>query len=156
MTKLCLLVAAALLIPLSARAHVSISPQQSTAGATEKYVVRVPTEGTVMTTGAELDVPEGVVVETLQMPAGWKYEVKRTNNRIVAITWTMDIKPGEYAEFGFVARNPRDKTELVWTLRQRFADGTVTNWTTGPNGTRPTAVFTSRRTRTSKPVELSK
>jgi uncharacterized protein YcnI len=135
-----LLFVAALVIPMSIQAHVSISPQQSTAGATEKYVVRVPTEGTVMTTGAELEVPAGVVVETVQIPAGWKYDVKREGNRIVAITWLMDIKPGEFAEFAFIARNPRDKTELVWTLRQRFADGTVTNWTTGPNGTRPTAV----------------
>jgi hypothetical protein len=39
-----------------------------------------------------------------------------------------------------VARNPRDKTELVWGLRQRFADGTVTDFTKGPNGIRPTAV----------------
>jgi uncharacterized protein YcnI len=140
MTKLSFVCLIALLIPICAQAHVSISPQQSTAGATEKYVVRVPTEGAVMTTGAELDVPEGAVVETLQMPAGWKYELKRQGDRIVGITWQMDIKPGEFAEFGFVARNPRDKTELVWTLRQRFADGTVTNWTTGPNGTRPTAV----------------
>jgi uncharacterized protein YcnI len=96
--------------------------------------VRVPTEGAVMTTGAELEVPEGVVVETLQIPAGWKYTVKKDGDRIVAITWQMDIKPGEFAEFGFVARNPRDKTQLVWTLRQRFVDGTVTDWTTGPNG----------------------
>lgn len=130
----------ALLIPASARAHVSITPRESTAGATEKYVVRVPTEGKVTTTGAELDVPDGVVVEVLSVPAGWKYEVKRQGERIVAITWQMDIKPGEFAEFGFVARNPRDKAQIVWTLRQRFADGTVTDWTTGPNGTRPTAV----------------
>jgi uncharacterized protein YcnI len=140
MKNLSLVGVVALLIPLFAEAHVSITPQQSTAGATEKYTVRVPTEGAVMTTGAELEVPEGVVVETLQMPVGWKYEVKKQGNRIIGITWQMDIKPGEFAEFGFVARNPRDKTELVWTLRQRFVDGTVTNWTTGPNGTRPTAV----------------
>jgi uncharacterized protein YcnI len=140
MMKVCLSCVVALVLPLSVQAHVSISPQQSTAGATEKYVVRVPTEGAVMTTGAELEVPEGVVIEAMQAPAGWKYEVKREGNRIVAITWLMDIKPGEFAEFAFVARNPRDKTELVWTLRQRFVDGTVTNWTTGPNGTRPTAV----------------
>src|SRR5712691_8307264 len=113
----------ALLIPVTAGAHVSITPRDSTAGATEKYVVRVPTEGTVTTTGAELEVPDGVVVEVLAVPAGWKYEVKRKDDRIVAITWQMDIKPGEFAEFGFVARNPRDKTQLVWTLRQRFADG---------------------------------
>ena len=54
----------------------------------------------------------------------------------------MDVKPGEFVEFSFVARNPRDKTQLVWTLRQKFADGTVSDWTKGPNGTRPTAVTT--------------
>lgn len=43
---------------------------------------------------------------------------------MVAITWQMDIKPGEFAEFAFVARNPRDKAELAWMLRQRVADGT--------------------------------
>lgn len=118
----------------------SISPRESNAGATEKYVVRVPTEGKVTTTGAELGVPDGVTVETLAMPAGWKHEVKRQGERIVAITWQMDITPGEFAEFAFVAHNPRDKSQIVWTLRQRFADGTVTDWTKGPAGTRPTAV----------------
>ena len=132
--------ALALLIPVVAHGHVSIWPRQSAAGATEKYVVRVPTEGKVMTTGAELEVPDGVTVETLALPAGWSYEVKRQGDRIVAISWKMDIKPGEFAEFAFVARNPRDQTQLVWKLRQRFADGTVTDWTTGPNGTRPTAI----------------
>jgi len=50
------------------------------------------------------------------------------------------VKPGEFIEVGFVARNPRQGTQIVWTLRQRFADGTVTDWTVGPTGTRPTAV----------------
>jgi uncharacterized protein YcnI len=128
------------LIPAWAEAHVSISPNQSMAGATEKYVVRVPTESKVATVAAELDVPDGVIVEVVSMPAGWKYELTRQGDRIVGITWTMNIPPGEFAEFAFVARNPRDKTELVWGLRQRFADGTVTDFTKGPNGIRPTAV----------------
>jgi uncharacterized protein YcnI len=129
-----------LLIPVIAQAHVSVSPQESRPGATEKYVVRVPTEGKVTTTSADLEVPDGVTVEVLAMPVGWKYEVKRQGERIVAITWQMDIKPGEFAEFAFVARNPRDKDQLVWKLRQHFADGTVTDWTNGPQGIRPTAV----------------
>ena len=129
-----------LLIPAITQAHVSISPRESSPGATEKYVVRVPTEGKVTTISADLEVPEGVTIETVAIPAGWKYDVKRQGERIVAITWHMEIKPGEFAEFAFVARNPRDKTELVWKLRQHFADGTVTDWTNGPNGTRPTAV----------------
>jgi hypothetical protein len=52
----------------------------------------------------------------------------------------MTIKPGEFAEFSFVARNPREGDQIVWTLRQRFADGTVQDFTKGPNGIRPTAV----------------
>ena len=131
---------ALLLIPAVAQSHVSIWPRESQVGATEKYTVRVPTEGKITTVGADMEVPEGVVIETIAMPQGWKYEVKRQGERIVGISWTMDIKPGEFAEFGFVARNPRDRNQLVWKLKQRFVDGTVTDWTTGPNGTRPTAV----------------
>ena len=123
-------------------AHVTISPRESMAGATEKYIVRVPTEGKVTTKSVELEVPEGVTVEAMAVPVGWKHELTKDGDRITAITWTMDVKPGEFVEFSFVARNPRDKTQLVWTLRQKFADGTVSDWTKGPNGTRPTAVKT--------------
>jgi hypothetical protein len=62
------------------------------------------------------------------------------DGRITGIVWTLSVPPGEFAEFAFIARNPRDKSEIVWTLRQRFADGTVSDWTKGPNGVRPTAV----------------
>jgi uncharacterized protein YcnI len=123
----------------SAAAHVSITPRQSQQGATEKYVVRIPTEGAVATVAAELEAPEGVIIETLQKPTGWTHEVKRADDRIVSIVWTADVKPGEFIEVAFVARNPRQGNEIVWTLRQRFADGTVTDWTNGPNGIRPTA-----------------
>jgi uncharacterized protein YcnI len=102
---------------------------------------RIPTEGKVATTAAELDGPEGVIVETLQAPAGWKYKVKRADDRIVSIVWQVDVKPGEFVEVAFVARNPRSGDKILWTLRQKFADGTTQNWTTAPNGTtRPTAV----------------
>ena len=130
---------ALLLFAGSAAAHVSITPRQSQQGATEKYVVRIPTEGNVATVAAELEAPEGVIIETLQKPDGWTHEVKRADDRIVSIIWTADVKPGEFIEVAFVARNPRQGTEIVWTLRQRFADGTVTDWTNGPNGVRPTA-----------------
>ena len=123
------------------QAHVSITPRQSTAGATEKYTVRIPTEGKVATTAAELDVPEGVIVETLQAPMGWKHEIKKADDRIVSIVWQADVKPGEFIEVAFVARNPRSGSRIVWKLRQRFADGTVTDWAVDPKGeVRPTAV----------------
>ena len=130
----------ALLIPVVAHTHVTISPRESTQGATVRYTVRIPTEGEVATTGADLEVPEGVIVETLQMPSGWTYDVERADDRIVTITWHADVKPGEFIEVAFVARNPRRGSEIVWLLRQHFADGTVRDWTNGPNGIRPTAV----------------
>lgn len=129
-----------LVVPALAQAHVSITPRSSAAGATEKYTVRIPTEGKVATVAAELDVPEGVIIETLQAPAGWKHVVTRAEDRIVSIVWQADVKPGEFIEVAFVARNPRSAARIVWTLRQRFADGTVTDWTNGPQGVRPTAV----------------
>jgi uncharacterized protein YcnI len=132
--------AVVLLAPVTVQAHVSVSPRESTHGATEKYTIRIPTEGKVPTTGADIEFPVGVIVETIQAPAGWKYEVKRQDDRIVSMTIQADVKPGEFIEVGFVARNPRSGERIVWTLRQRFADGTVTDWTKGPNGVRPTAV----------------
>ena len=130
-----------LLFPAMVHAHVSITPRQSASGATEKYTIRIPTEGKVATTGADIEFPAGVIVETIQAPAGWKYEVKRQDDRIVSMTIQADVKPGEFIEVAFVARNPRSGNRIVWTLRQRFVDGTVTDWTTAPNGTvRPTAV----------------
>jgi len=124
-------------------AHITIAPNKSMAGATEKYVLRVPSEGKVATVAAELEIPEGVVVETVAVPNGWKHEITRdATNRVIKIVWTMNIPVGEFAEFSFVARNPRDKAQVVWTLRQRFADGTVSDWTKGPSGIRPTSMTT--------------
>jgi uncharacterized protein YcnI len=137
---LAMVASAALLFPVVAGAHVSITPRTSTHGATEKYTIRIPTEDKVATTGADIEFPEGVIVETIQAPAGWKYDVKRQADRIVSMSIQADVKPGEFIEVAFVARNPRSGERIVWTLRQRFADGTVTDWTKGPNGIRPTAV----------------
>ena len=38
------------------------------AGATEKYLLRVPTESEVATLAAELEIPEGVIVEAVGVP----------------------------------------------------------------------------------------
>src|SRR5882672_4895902 len=123
-----------------AQGHTTIWPRESMAGAMEKYTVRVPAESQVMSKGAELEVPDGVLVQTIGVPAGWKYDVKRQDGRIVGIAWHMDIKPGEFAEFTFVARNPENQNQLVWKLREVFADGKVTDFTIGPQGIYPTAV----------------
>ena len=134
------MLALTLLLPAFAQAHTTIWPRESIAGATEKYTLRVPAEAEVMATGAELDVPDGVTVMTVGAPVGWKYDLKRQDGRITGIKWTMDIKPGEFAEFSFVARNPQEAGRLVWKLREFFADDKVTDFTNGPQGIYPNAV----------------
>ena len=111
-----------------AAAHVTVWPRESTTGAYEKYVVRVPTEGSVATQSVELRVPANVDIVSVEAPKGFTYEVKRTGSRITSIVWTMAIKPGEFAEFAFMARNPKQAGEVRWEAVQRFADATSTEW----------------------------
>ena len=122
-----------------AQAHVTVWPQQSQAGAGERYTVRVPTEGQVTTTSVELEMPEGVAVSGVLVGAGYTYEARREGTRIVVITWKQDIKAGEYGEFVFFARNP-NASRIAWKVRQRFADGTSADWVGVEGDRRPASV----------------
>lgn len=133
--------ALALFLPIAAWGHITVYPRESTAGAMEKYIVRAPTEGKLTSKSVVLEVPEGVTVEALAVPQGWTQEVKKEGARIVAITWMMDVKPGEFVEFSFVARNPRNKDQIVWNIKQHFSDGSVQDMTKGANGIRPAVVI---------------
>jgi K+-sensing histidine kinase KdpD len=53
----------------TASAHVSLQPHESAPGETVTYTVRVPTEGTIVTIGIELDIPESVHVVSVDGPA---------------------------------------------------------------------------------------
>jgi uncharacterized protein YcnI len=123
-----------------AAAHVTVWPRESTTGAYEKYVVRVPTEGSVATQSVELRVPANVDIVSVGAPNGFSYEVKRTGSRITSIVWTMAIKPGEFAEFAFMARNPKQAGEVRWEAVQRFADGTSSEWTGAAKDKHPASV----------------
>ena len=116
-------------------------PRESKPGATEKYIVRVPTEGKVATTSVELDVPSGVVVDSVEPMDGVKADIKREGGRIVSITWTVTIDPGANREFAFTAKNPSDGAEIAWKAHQRYADGTSSEWV-GAAGTRQPAPVT--------------
>lgn len=129
------------LIASVAHAHVSVRPRESKPGATEKYIVRVPTEGKVATTSVELDVPSGVVVDSVEPMDGVKADIKREGGRIVSITWTVTIDPGANREFTFTAKNPSDGAEIAWKAHQRYADGTSSEWV-GAAGTRQPAPVT--------------
>ena len=131
--------AAVLFVAHAAFAHVTVWPQQSRAGMAERYTVRVPTERNVSTVSIEVDVPAGVTVTGILAPAGFTYDVKRDGTRIVAITWTQEIKAGEVGEFVFFARNPRG-TQIVWKAHQRYADGQMDDWIGPADDRRPAPI----------------
>ena len=138
-TVTCTLVA--MLFATAAQAHVSVRPRESKLGATEKYIVRVPTEGKVATTSVEVDIPAGVVVELGEPADGVKSEMKREGGRVVSITWTVTIEPGANRELTFTAKNPAEGAEIVWKAHQRYSDGTSSEWV-GAAGTRQPAPVT--------------
>ena len=129
------------LVASVAFAHVSVRPRESKQRITEKYTVRVPTEGKVATTSVVLDVPEGVMIDSVEPAEGVATDLKREAGRIVSITWTVTINPGENKEFVFVAKNPSEAAELSWKAHQRYTDGTSSEWI-GAAGTRQPAPVT--------------
>jgi uncharacterized protein YcnI len=129
----------ALLMASSARAHVTVWPRQSPSGAGERYTVRVPTEGQVTTAAVELEIPADVTVTGILIGAGYSYDVRREGNRIVAITWTQEVKPAEVAEFVFFARNPK-AGQITWKAHQRYVDGTSADWVGVEGDRRPASV----------------
>jgi uncharacterized protein YcnI len=129
------------LVASAAQAHVSVRPRESKPGATEKYTVRVPTEGKVTTTFVELEIPPGVIVDGVDAADGVKSDLKREGGRVVSITWAVAIEPGANREFTFTAKNPVDGAEITWKAHQRYADGTSSEWV-GAAGTRQPAPVT--------------
>ena len=135
-----LLVAAIIVLTVAAaQAHVTVAPETSRGGAVERYTMRVPTEGQVTTVAVDLEVPPDVTITSVLVTGGFTYEARREANRIVGITWKMDVKPAEVAEFVFFARNPASG-EIHWKARQKFADGTSADWVGVEGDRRPAAV----------------
>jgi uncharacterized protein YcnI len=125
-----LLLAASAAASLSA--HVMVSPPQSTAGALQKYELRVHNEAKVAATSIDLDVPDGVTVtEVAKVPAG-TFTTKMSGNRISVITWQIDVQPTKYVALPFTAKNPDGAKEVRWTMHEHLADGSLVDWSDKP------------------------
>jgi len=90
--------AALVILASAAQAHVTVSPETSRGGAVERYTIRVPTEGKVTTTALDLEVPADVTITGILVTGAFSYEARRDGDRIVGLTWKMDVKAGEVAE----------------------------------------------------------
>lgn len=111
----------------SVSAHVIVSPLQSTAGAVQKYELRVHNEAKAAAIAVDLDIPDGVMVTDIARPAAGTYTTTKSGDRITRITWTVDVQPGKYVALPFTAKNP-DTAELRWNMHEHLADGSTIDW----------------------------
>ena len=125
--------------PVILGAHVTVWPRESAPGISERYTVRVPTEGKIATTSVRLEVPPDVTVTSVLAMPGVVADIVRDGNRITGVTWKFEVPPGQFAEFVFMARNPKSGTEIVWKVHQHYADGSQSDWT-GPPSKSPASI----------------
>jgi uncharacterized protein YcnI len=144
-------IVAAVLIPSMALAHAVVFPKNSTPGAYEKYVLRVPNERDVPTTRVELHFPPGLRVVSFEDVSGWNLQILRdTTQHITGAVWTGALPKERFVEFAFVAVNPTDSVSLTWPTIQTYQGGEVVNWT-DPDTASKTPVSS---TLVSRPVAL--
>jgi uncharacterized protein YcnI len=133
----------AAVVPTLSWAHAVVFPKTSTAGAYEKYVLRVPNEKDIPTTRVELRVPAGVRVTAFADVPGWKLEIVTDSAKaITAAIWTGSLPPKRFVEFPFVAANPKTDTKIEWPAYQTYADSLRVEWT-GPEGSKSPASVTT-------------
>jgi len=136
MKRLCLATFITLLGTQLASAHIRIAPTESAVGAREKYTMRVPNEKQVGSSKIEGEFPAGLQVYDLEFKPGWKLDFKKDEKgAIVGATWTGKIQPYEFVEFGMLAINPKQGSNLTWKFIQYYDDGTKEEFT-GPVGSR--------------------
>lgn len=154
-----LLVIAALL-PAVAYAHAVVEPRNSTPGAYQRYVLRVPNEfDDVATTRVEIRFPAGVRVISFADVPGRQLEVVRDSaSRITSAVWTGSLPPGRFVEFPFMGVNPERETRLMWPVAQTYASGEVIDWAGPEDSDRPasaTEVHSPSEEASSMPLVLA-
>lgn len=124
-------------------AHAVVFPKASTTGAYERYTIRVPNERKVPTTRVAITFPADVKVNSFADVPGWELQILRdTAQRITGAVWTGNLPPERFAEFPFVAANPKTAVEISWPIIQTYSDGELAEWT-GPAGSKRPASTTT-------------
>ena len=113
----------------AALAHVTVSPKEAAAGATQKYTMRVPNEKAVANTRVEVEFPAGVEILTVDQHEGWKLDLKKdAAGKITGAVWSGSLAAKEFGEFTFSAKNPATATKLLWKALQVYSDGSKSEW----------------------------
>jgi uncharacterized protein YcnI len=153
-------VAAALALPATASAHVTLQPSTAPADGFTRLDVRVPNErddaGTVK---VDVQLPPGFAFVSYEPRPGWKVTVERVkldepieveeglevDEGVGRITWSGGvIEPGEFVDFGLSLRMPKGEAgdKLTFKALQTYEDGEVVRWIGPEDADEPAPVVT--------------
>ena len=140
--KALLALAIALLFVEAAGAHVSVEPGRVGVNSFATFLVRVPNEKELPTVAVRIEFPAGLTVTRFQSKPGWKRAIEQdAASRIIAATWSEgQIADGEYDDFTFLARTPREPGTLIFKSYQTYQDGETVAWV-GAEGDELPAAF---------------
>jgi uncharacterized protein YcnI len=131
------------LLSAAASAHIKVFPVESTLGAREKYVMRVPNEKLTPTVRIEGEFPAELKVYSFEAKPGWKIDIKKNSEgQIVGATWSGMLGASEFVEFGLLAVNPKQGKSLTWKFIQHFADGSKEEFVSAPGTSHPAPTVT--------------
>lgn len=131
-----------LLLAPTAWAHPIVSPQQSSAGATVRYVLSVPSEKPMATVRIEVQFPRQVRIGQVEPLAGWTVTPERDGTgRILGAIWDGGrVEAGEFVDLAVLADNPPTSVDVAWAAIQTYEDGSEVQWTGSPQSQFPATV----------------
>jgi uncharacterized protein YcnI len=151
------MVATALVVPAAAHAHVTLQPNQATAGAFTVENVRVPNErDDASTTKVVVQFPPGFASASYESTPGWTVKVAKSKlaqpiktddgevtEGIDTITWSADgkasaIAPGQFRDFPLSVQIPDQAgQQLTFKALQTYSNGEVVRWIGAPDADTP-------------------
>jgi uncharacterized protein YcnI len=158
-----LVVAATLLVPAAAQAHVTIQPNELPAGGFARINVRVPNErDDAGTTKVAVKMPDGIVFASYEPHPGWSVKItkkkldtpidmegEQITEQVDTVTFTGDgkdgvVAPGQFVDFGLSVNIPEGDagTKLTFPATQTYQGGEVVRWIGAEDADKPAPTLT--------------
>ncbi len=121
-----LVAASALAVPATAEAHAIVTPSLVSAGACERFRLRLPNERRdAALTGLVVTLPRGFSLASAEAPVGWL----ASTDGLTASFRGSSIAPLAEGTFTLLTRAPRTQGSFSLALRETYADGLGPSYT---------------------------
>lgn len=127
--------------------HISVAPGDAPPGVVQRYSLLVPGEKSIPTTRIEVQFPDGLQVTEVEAVPGWRATTQKgREGRILSAVWEGgSIPPGQFVEFGLLARTPDASGPLTWKVIQTYRDRSEQHWIGSPGAEFPAPVTQIRQ-----------